>query len=162
MKKYLYSLMLILTVLHTLSFARTRTMDRKYIPIIVSNLQSPLINLKYGDLTGTTIKDRDLTYLWHAYKYNAAKDQWTAVPWQIDELDSTDTKYNKHEFIDGIIDIHCELLMMPEDLGDRRCPNGCRRARWIRTASNWNLRIRWTAPKRAGCTCTRMWFRSRR
>jgi hypothetical protein len=119
MKNFLYAVILMTIVLSTLSYSQQKTIDRKYIPIIISGQQSPLVGLKYADSTGTSQRDRDMPYLWHAYKYNSTTNEWTAVPFQIDELDSTGTKYNKGEQIDGLIDSNSELLVMPEDLGDR-------------------------------------------
>jgi len=60
--------------------------------------------------TGMLIAD------WHAYRYDAAGDTWTAIPFQVDEVDA-EGKYNKET--DGQIDTNDEILIMPEDLGDQ-------------------------------------------
>ncbi len=82
--------------------AQTKTMERKYVPIILKGYQMPLTEMVIAD--------------WHAYRYDAGNDAWTAIPFQVDEVDA-EGKYNKET--DGRIDINDEVLLMPEDLGDQ-------------------------------------------
>ncbi|NIA31415.1 MAG: hypothetical protein GWP06_16095, partial [Actinobacteria bacterium] len=97
-------LFLLILFLTTISFAQQKTLERRYVPIIRPVAGTPLL--------GLTIRN------WHAYKYNLQNDSWSLVPWQIDER-SDDGKYNKKEFIDGVIGANDEILFMPGDLGDR-------------------------------------------
>jgi hypothetical protein len=104
MKKYVCLLIITALLSWTQLFSQLKTIDRKYIPIIIANHQAPLLNINYRE--------------WQAYRYNAGANQWSAVPFQVDEVDPQG-KYNKEEEIDGKIDANDELLLMPEDLGDK-------------------------------------------
>lgn len=99
-----FKLLLLILFLTTIAFAQQKTLKRRYVPIIRPVAGTPLL--------GLTIKD------WHAYKYDVQNDSWSLVPWQVDER-SDDGKYNKKEFIDGVIGQNDEILFMPGDLGDR-------------------------------------------
>ncbi len=97
-------LILLTLLLPTIMFAQQKTLERRYVPIIQP------VDGTY--LLGLTIQD------WHAWKYDEQNDSWMLVPFQVDER-SDDGKYNKKEFIDGVIGKYDEILFMPGDLGDR-------------------------------------------
>ncbi|NOY58743.1 MAG: T9SS type A sorting domain-containing protein [Calditrichaeota bacterium] len=99
-----FKLFLLILFLTTIAFAQQKTLKRQYVPIIRPVAGTPLL--------GLTIQN------WHAYKYNLRNNSWSLVPWQVDER-SNDGKYNKKEFIDGVIGQNDEILFMPGDLGDR-------------------------------------------
>ncbi len=99
-----FKLLLLILLLTTIAFAQQKTLERRYVPII-----RPVAGTL---LLGLTIQN------WHAYKYNLQNNSWSLVPWQVDER-SDDGKYNKKEFIDGVIGQNDEILFMPCDLGDR-------------------------------------------
>jgi hypothetical protein len=98
MKKIIF----VILALFCSGFGQTKTLDRKYVPILIKGSQIPRVNL--------------LIQEWKAYRFQADQNSWTLVPFQVDEVDS-EGKYNKEK--DGIIDTNDELLIMPEDLGDR-------------------------------------------
>lgn len=98
MKKALLAVLL----LSALSHSQVKTMDRRYVPISITGVQIPRIDL--------VIKE------WSAYRYHRTSGTWTLVPWQVDEVDN-DKKYNKEK--DGLLDANDEILCMPEDLGDQ-------------------------------------------
>jgi len=83
--------------------AQEKNINRRFIPIVLHGSQLPLADLAVSE--------------WSAFRYSAAAGQWHAVPFQVDEV--YQGKYNKREFIDGIMDDDDELLVMPSALGDR-------------------------------------------
>lgn len=85
--------------------AQTKTLPRRYVPIIVRGSQLPIVNLEPA--------------LWRAFVFRSG--QWQMVPFQADGREDGTGKYNKPW--SGIIDSNDELLFMPEDLGDR-APEG--------------------------------------
>jgi hypothetical protein len=84
-------------------FARERNLERNYVPIIIKGAQIPIDQLEID--------------AWSAYTYDSGQDTWTAIPFQVDEV--YQGKYNKKETFNGLLDAQDELLVMPEDLGDR-------------------------------------------
>ncbi|MDZ7721731.1 MAG: T9SS type A sorting domain-containing protein [candidate division KSB1 bacterium] len=107
MNKLLFYL---LTVAVPLS-AQQNSMTRQYVPIIISKSQNtPLQNLEIDN--------------WTAYRYDAASAEWSPVPLQFDDKDDKD-RYNKNDQ-DRRIDDNDELVVMPEDLGDK-----AGRAAWL-------------------------------
>lgn len=85
--------------------AQTKTLPRRYVPIIVRGSQLPIVNLEPA--------------LWRAFVFH--NGQWLMVPFQADGREDGTGKYNKPW--SGIIDSNDELLFMPVDLGDR-APEG--------------------------------------
>ena len=93
---------LLVFILPAVLAAQTKSIDRKYVPIILKGYQMPLPSMVIDD--------------WHAYRFDAVLDDWIAIRFQIYEVDA-EGKYNKET--DGRIDINDEILIMPEDLGDQ-------------------------------------------
>ncbi len=102
MKKMLIGILLLMGT----SQAQIKTMERRYVPILLHGSQIPRLDL--------VIKE------WTAFRYDRAAASWRIVPWQVDEVDSNN-KYNKEK--DGVIDANDEILCMPEDLGDQAMPS---------------------------------------
>jgi len=98
MKKMLIGVLLLMVT----SQAQIKTMERRYVPILLHGSQIPRIDLAWKE--------------WTAFRYDRAAGSWRIVPWQVDEVDSNN-KYNKEK--DGVIDANDEILCMPEDLGDQ-------------------------------------------
>lgn len=124
MKKALIAVLLF----SALSLSQVKTMDRRYVPILVSGSQFPRVGLVVQE--------------WSAFRYNRAAGTWTLVPWQVDEVDS-DKKYNKEK--DGLIDANDEILCMPEDLGDQALA-----AEWledIQARKEQRIELTFTEPK---------------
>ena len=88
-------------------FAQDRNLERNYVPVIIKGAQLPVDQLEID--------------AWAAFRYDAAANIWTAVPYQVDEV--YQSKYNKKETFNGLLDAQDELLVMPEDLGDRAATN---------------------------------------
>ena len=98
------SLLIFLFVLGTgLLFAQNKTLDREYVPITYNTAEAPFF--------GLTISE------WTAYRYNQVADTWTAIPFQIDEMnekgDRVDTEAN------GISDATDQIVFLPTDAGDK-------------------------------------------
>jgi len=90
-------------VLSNSLFSQTKTLTRKYDPIIYRMAQSPLNGIAINEL--------------FAYKYDTASGQWAAIPFQIDEIDST----GKFLFDagNGVVDSTDEVVFMPDDTWDQ-------------------------------------------
>jgi hypothetical protein len=97
--------LLFLLALAGLGIGQTKTMDRKYVPIVIKGSQIPRVNLLIRE--------------WTAFCFHTDQNIWTRVPFQVDEVCSAHGKYNHEDGQDGIISAQDELLIMPEDLGDR-------------------------------------------
>ncbi|MBD3387061.1 hypothetical protein GF407_19310 [candidate division KSB1 bacterium] len=98
-----------------LLFSETKTLSRKYVPIIIENPDEPLL--------GMQIRERNLpaewsSYTWQAFRYNAGNNSWRAVPYQIDEK-GNENNYIRQDKWDGILDERDEILFMPATLGDK-------------------------------------------
>jgi hypothetical protein len=96
--------------------AQTKSIDRKYVPIVLKGYQMTVPSMRIDK--------------WRAYRYDAAGNLWRPIPFQVDEVDA-DGDYNNET--DGQIDTNDEVLLMPEDLGDR-APAG----RWLEDQSSRN------------------------
>ncbi len=96
---------LLLLAFSSTGFSQTKTMDRKYVPIVFKGSQMARVNL--------VIKE------WTAFRFRAEQNSWIMVPFQVDEICSAHGKYNHEDGRDGLISAQDELLIMPEDLGDR-------------------------------------------
>ena len=81
--------------------AQNNSLERKFVPIIWTDTDALL---------------QSQIEAWTAFKYMSDGEQWQAVPFQVDERDA-EGKYNKEN--DGEIDENDELVIMPDDLGDR-------------------------------------------
>jgi hypothetical protein len=82
--------------------AQQKTLTRQFDPVVFQIGQTALEGVAINDL--------------HAYKYNAATDEWTPIPFQIDELDVNGRFLRETE---GIVDANDEVVLMPGDAGDR-------------------------------------------
>jgi hypothetical protein len=82
--------------------AQENSIDRKYVPIIQKTAVAPLNNLIISE--------------WSAFRFDQKKSEWSAIPFQFDEL-RDDGRYD--HLADGITDANDELAVMPTDLGDR-------------------------------------------
>ncbi len=103
-------------------FAQNKALDRQYDPIIFDAIEAStaLIGLPIAELT--------------AYKYNAGLNTFTAIPFQIDEVDNGGKFFLE---TDGMIDSNDEVVFMPGDTGDRAGTD-----KWLSdTASQQNPRI---------------------
>jgi hypothetical protein len=100
-----FSRIVIVVVLGVFStiFSQDKTLDRRFVPIVLKGAQIPVENLVYGE--------------WTAFRYHSADNLWKAVPYQVDEI--YEGKFNKLEHIDGVMDADDEILFMPSTLGDR-------------------------------------------
>jgi len=88
-------------------FPQTKTIDRQYVPIILTNHSEPVLNLNKHD--------------WLAFSYNAQTKTWKGIPFQVDEV-KTPGNYEHYESSDEFdpkIDINDEIVLMSEDLGDQ-------------------------------------------
>ncbi len=85
-------------------FGQTKTLDRQYDPVVFDALDAStaLIGLPIAELT--------------AYKYSASSGAFTAIPFQIDEVDAGGKFFREN---DGLIDENDEVVFMPGDTGDR-------------------------------------------
>lgn len=94
--------------------AQTKTLTRKYDPIVFEAWKSSaaMFGLPITELT--------------AYRYNAALDRFEVIPFQVDEVDSTNKYFSE---TDGKIDANDEISFMPEDTGDRAST-----AKWLNDA----------------------------
>ncbi len=83
--------------------AQTKTLTRKYDPIVFEAYKSSaaMYGLPIAELT--------------AYRYNAALNRFEVIPFQVDEVDSTNKYFAE---TDGLIDANDEICFMPEDAGD--------------------------------------------
>ncbi|HOT97295.1 MAG TPA: FlgD immunoglobulin-like domain containing protein [bacterium] len=91
---------LVLLVQAALLAAQTRTLQRRYVPIIIKGAVLPLASFNSTE--------------WRAFKY--AQGRWQAVPFQTDQV--INGKYH-HPWSGGLIDTDDELVFMPQDLGDQ-------------------------------------------
>ena len=100
-----FSRIVIVVVLGVFSsiFSQDKTLDRRFVPIVLKGAQIPVENMVYGE--------------WTAFRYYSADNSWKAVPYQVDEI--YEGKFNKLEHIDGVMDADDEILFMPSTLGDR-------------------------------------------
>ncbi|NLP12511.1 T9SS type A sorting domain-containing protein [bacterium] len=100
-------IILLAGMLSGLCFSQTKTMDRRFVPIIISGSQFPRADLRISE--------------WAAFRFDAQRQRWTAVPFQVDEVDIVNgqRKYNHVQARNDLIDPVDEMLVMPEDLGDR-------------------------------------------
>lgn len=92
----------IAAVLFGAAAAQKNSIDRKYVPILQSCDRPLLLNLRIDE--------------WTAFRYNADRDEWQAVPFQFDKLDK---KGKIERFPSDSTDATDELAVMPEHLGDR-------------------------------------------
>jgi len=94
-------------VLPGLCFGQTKTMDRRFVPITISGSQFPRTDLRISE--------------WAAFRFDAQRRRWTAAPFQVDEVDIVNgqRKYNHVQARNDRIDLVDEMMIMPEDLGDR-------------------------------------------
>ncbi|MBN2413793.1 T9SS type A sorting domain-containing protein [candidate division KSB1 bacterium] len=105
--KKIYLILVVLLLAALQAFSQDKTLDRQYVPIILSNLDEPILKMDKND--------------WLAYSYNAQTKTWKAVPFQVDEV-KTPGNYEHDESNDQFdpkIDNNDEIVFMPEDLGDR-------------------------------------------
>lgn len=100
-------IILLAGVLYGLCLGQTKTMDRRFVPILISGSQFPRVDLRISE--------------WAAFRFDAQNQQWTAVPFQVDEVDLVNgqRKYNHVQARNDRIDLVDEITIMPEDLGDR-------------------------------------------
>lgn len=97
----LFSLLIFLS---SILSAQRKTLDRLYVPIVISDfLQPPLFNLKGSE--------------WKAFKYDALNNTWQPVPFQFDDKDKEGRYFRDDQ--DGIVDANDEMVVLPEDLGDK-------------------------------------------
>jgi len=104
MKKITTILLLLLMVAAPV-FSQNKTLDRRYVPIVLSNLEEPVLNMNKND--------------WLAYSYNAQTKTWKAIPFQVDEVKTPGNYEHDDSKVDPLIDNNDEIVIMPEDLGDR-------------------------------------------
>lgn len=95
---------LFLGLASTALVAQTKTLTRKYDPIVFEAYKSSaaMFGLPVAELT--------------AYRYNAAADRFEVIPFQIDEKAPDGSYFTE---TDGMIDVNDEICFMPEDAGDR-------------------------------------------
>ncbi|HPI72908.1 MAG TPA: hypothetical protein PK843_19350 [bacterium] len=100
-------IILLAGVLFGLCFGQTKTMDRRFVPIILSGSQFPRTDLRISE--------------WAAFRFDVQSRRWTAVPFQVEEVDIVNgrRKYNHVQARNDRIDPVDEMIIMPEDLGDR-------------------------------------------
>lgn len=83
--------------------AQQKTLTRQFDPIVFDAFNTPaLLGLEIDSLT--------------AYRYSVAGDQWIAIPFQIDKVDSNGSFFGNET---GPIDFNDEVVFMPGDAGDR-------------------------------------------
>lgn len=83
--------------------AQQKSLIRQFDPIVFDAVNTPLLlGLQIDSLT--------------AYRYNAAGDQWIAIPFQIDKVDPSGSFFGNET---GPIDANDEVVFMPSDAGDR-------------------------------------------
>lgn len=97
-------IILLIFIINSLVFSQQKTLERKYVPVVVETAGTILEGLVFDE--------------WSAWSYDASNDIWTNVPFQVDER-SADGKYNKLELMDGVIGPYDEILFMPQDFGDK-------------------------------------------
>ncbi len=98
-----------------LGFSQTKSLDRRYVPIVIQNPDDPLLGIRVRERISET---QWSTYRWQAFRYRVANKSWQAVPYQIDERDSQGN-YIRQDKWDGVIAPEDELLFMPSALGDK-------------------------------------------
>lgn len=100
-------------------FPQAKTLSRVYDPVLAAagNL-APLVNVPISSL--------------FAYRYDATLGEFSAIPFQIDEVD-TSGKFLRET--DGLADANDEIVFMPGDAGDRAPTD-----KWV-TGSQQNTRI---------------------
>ncbi|HPG40444.1 MAG TPA: T9SS type A sorting domain-containing protein [bacterium] len=101
-KNLLWLAFLLLT---TGAFPQTKTLDRQYVPIILSNSVPPIYNININE--------------WTAFRYDRSSKTWHGVPFQVDEVRVTGHYQRDVTQIYPEIDQNDEIVFMPEDLGDR-------------------------------------------
>lgn len=83
--------------------AQQKSLTRQFDPIVFDAVNTPLLlGLQIDSLT--------------AYRYNAASDQWIAIPFQIDKVDPNGSFFGNET---GPIDANDEVVFLPIDAGDR-------------------------------------------
>lgn len=88
-------------------FSQSSSVNRTFEPIVVTAAPlTPLLN--------------DSSKFFTAYKYNAAADNFIAIPFQIDDV-SRDGDF--FEETDGLIDSSDQIVFMPGDVGDQATTN---------------------------------------
>ncbi|MBN1997667.1 T9SS type A sorting domain-containing protein [candidate division KSB1 bacterium] len=85
-------------------FAQTKTVDRIYTPIVQTVSEAPLLNLEYEK--------------WRAYSYDSVQQIWTQVAFQVDNVND-EGKYNTEVEDPPVLDDNDEIVLMPQDLGDK-------------------------------------------
>lgn len=87
-------------------FSQTKTLTRTHDPIVYRVGNSLLTGISINEL--------------YAYRYDAGSDQWTAIPFQIDEIGSSGFLFDAGN---GIVDAFDEAVFMPEDSRDKAPTN---------------------------------------
>ncbi|MDZ7372136.1 MAG: hypothetical protein ONB12_13325, partial [candidate division KSB1 bacterium] len=101
-KNKLVTLWFIITVVFGTASAQKNGIDRRYVPILQSCNHPLLLNLRIDE--------------WTAFRYDADRNEWQAVPFQFDKLDK---KGKIERFPSDSTDATDELAVLPDHLGDR-------------------------------------------
>ncbi len=87
------------------AFSQTKTLDRQYTPIVLSDLEAPIAGSERA--------------VWSAWVYDQSTSSWKSVPFQIDDIKSNGGYEHTVASINPIIGAEDELVFMPGDLGDK-------------------------------------------
>lgn len=105
--------------------AQQKSLTRQFDPIVFDAVNTPLLlGLQIDSLT--------------AYRYNAAGDQWIAIPFQIDKVDASGSFFGNET---GPIDANDEVVFMPGDAGDRAPADKWLNDAGARQASRFELEV---------------------
>ena len=86
------------------AITQVKSLDRRFDPVVFDAGEAPPLSdsLIIAELT--------------AFRYDAASEQWIAIPFQIDELDDRGRFFREAK---GYTDFNDEVVFMPGDAGDR-------------------------------------------
>ena len=100
--KYLKFLIVVLFFTQS-ALTQIKTLDRAYVPAVQKTTTAPLWNLTINE--------------WTAFRYDAATDTWTAIPFQFDQMNENGDRIDRDA--SGITDISDEVIFLPTDAGDQ-------------------------------------------
>lgn len=103
---YMFYLPLII-LFGTATEAPADSLSRAYVPVVILGKQLPPIDWPTDSMG--------------LFAYAEFEQEWRALPWQVDDIaiENGVRKYNKTESQNNRIDAEDELVVMPQDLGDR-------------------------------------------
>jgi len=82
--------------------SETNTIDRTHDPVVITGSEVP------------AFLGESVSHIW-VYRYLEAQDRWEVIPFQVDELDNSDSYFGSKN---GILDVNDEIVFLSKDLGD--------------------------------------------